>query len=65
MSCQVVASFDKFDLPLGTDGHVTAGFLVKIGRDRAVRPWSWTVSCGGFDRLPGVVILELCWAQVA
>jgi hypothetical protein len=38
MSCQVVASFDKFDLPLGTDGHVTAGFLVKIGRDRAVRP---------------------------
>jgi hypothetical protein len=26
---------------------------------------SWTISCGGFDRLPGVVILELCWAQVA
>jgi hypothetical protein len=31
----------------------------------AVRPWSWTVSCGGFDRPPSVVILELCWAQVA
>ena len=28
-------------------------------------PLGWTVSCGGFDRLPGVVILELCWAQVA
>ena len=27
-----------------------------------VRPGSWTVSCGGFDSLPGVVILELCWA---
>jgi hypothetical protein len=28
----------------------------------AVRPKRWTVSCGCFDRLPGVVILELCWA---
>ena len=27
-------------------------------------PSSWTVSCGGFDHLPGVVILELRWAQV-
>ena len=27
-----------------------------------VRPGSWTISCGGFDSLPGVVILELCWA---
>ena len=27
-----------------------------------VRPKRWTVSCGCFDRLPGVVILELCWA---
>jgi len=27
-----------------------------------VRPRSWTVSRGGFDSLPGVVILELCWA---
>jgi len=25
-------------------------------------PRGWTVSCGGFDSLPGVVILELCWA---
>jgi hypothetical protein len=25
----------------------------------------WTGSCGGFDRLPGVVILELRGAQVA
>ena len=28
----------------------------------AVRPLRWTVLCGVFDRLPGVVILELCWA---
>jgi hypothetical protein len=27
-----------------------------------VRPRSWTFSCGDFDSLPGVVILELCWA---
>jgi len=27
-----------------------------------VRPWSRTISCGGFDSLLGVVILELCWA---
>jgi len=30
-----------------------------------VRPLGWTVSCGGFDSLPGVVILELCRAQIA
>src|SRR5262245_35517130 len=30
-----------------------------------VRPWSWTGSRGGFDPLPGVVILELRGAQVA
>jgi hypothetical protein len=27
-----------------------------------VRPKRWTVSCGGLDRLPGVIILELCRA---
>jgi hypothetical protein len=27
-----------------------------------VRPLGWTVSGSGFDSLPGVVILELCWA---
>jgi hypothetical protein len=27
-----------------------------------VRPQGWTVSCCGFDSVPGVVILELCWA---
>jgi hypothetical protein len=27
-----------------------------------VRPSDWTVSCGGFDSLPSVVILELCRA---
>ena len=30
-----------------------------------MRPWSWTGSRGGFDPLPGVVILELRGAQVA
>ena len=30
-----------------------------------VRPWSWTGLRGGFDPLPGVVILELRGAQVA
>src|SRR5215813_10300211 len=32
---------------------------------RGVRTWSWTGSRGGFDPLPGVVILELRGAQVA
>ena len=39
-------------------------------RDGTVRFFPWLVcapgagqfSCGGFDSLPGVVILELCWA---
>src|SRR5258708_40219681 len=30
-----------------------------------VRPWGWTASGGRFDRLPGVVILELRWAQIS
>ena len=33
-----------------------------LGRARSVfgvRPGRWAVSCGGFDRLPGVMILEL------
>ena len=30
-----------------------------------VRPWGWTGSGGGFDRLPGVVILELNRAWLA
>src|ERR1700688_4356064 len=29
-----------------------------------VRPWSWTRLGGGFDRLPGVVVLELGRAQI-
>jgi hypothetical protein len=32
------------------------------GRQFGVRPRGWTVSCRGFDSVPGVVILELCWA---
>jgi hypothetical protein len=30
-----------------------------------VRPWNRTGLRGGFDRLPGVVILELRWAEIA
>jgi hypothetical protein len=30
-----------------------------------VRPCGWTVSGCGFDCLPGVVILELHWAEIA
>src|SRR6516162_9560690 len=37
--------------------------VLRLGR--GVRPWSWTGSRGGFDPLPGVVILELRGAQVA
>ena|SRR5205814_939699 len=37
----------------------------KKGPAYGVRPWSWTGSRGGFDPLPGVVILELRRAQVA
>src|SRR6266481_604888 len=39
--------------------------LSNSGHRRGVRPQRWTVSGGGFDRLPGVMILELCRAQVA
>ena len=44
----------KVSLPMSPWGHKQT--------PRGVRPGSWTVSCGGFDSLPGVVILELCWA---
>jgi len=30
-----------------------------------VRPWWWTPLHGGFDRLPGVLILELHGAEIA
>src|SRR5262249_31953688 len=56
----------------GEDRHPTPN---EISRQRwkaiilalgpGVRPWSWTGSRGGFDPLPGVVILELRGAQVA
>ena len=35
--------------------------MVQIAPLHGVRPRGWTVSCRGFDSLPGVVILELCW----
>jgi hypothetical protein len=35
---------------------------VGVAPNNGVRPERWTVSRGGFDSLPGVVILELCWA---
>jgi hypothetical protein len=37
----------------------------KNGSTRGVRPRGWTGSRGGFDPLPGVVILELREAQIA
>ena len=37
----------------------------KVARESGVRPLEWTGSGCGFDRLPGVLILELRWAQVA
>ncbi len=40
---------------------VVNGQHVDVATD-GVRPRSWTVSCGGFDSLPCVVILELCGA---
>src|SRR5215813_10616192 len=43
--------------------HCQSAVLIRLGR--GVRPWSWTGSRGGFDPLPGVVILELRGAQVA
>jgi len=45
----------------GRQWHKATVRQVAIG----VRPLGWTVSCGGFDSLPGVVILELCRAQIA
>src|SRR5215470_11066847 len=43
--------------------HCQSAVLIRLGR--GVRPWSWTGSRGGFDPLPGVLILELRGAQVA
>src|SRR6516162_8048326 len=43
--------------------HCQSAVLIRLGR--GVRPWRWTGSRGGFDPLPGVVILELRGAQVA
>ena len=61
-----------FDVDGKDYAHAIAGFKVclsvidKFGAHLnpvcGVRPLSWTVSCGGFDRLPGVMILELCRA---
>src|SRR5262245_31885805 len=46
--------------------NVSFGYLsIQISSPPGVRPWSWTGSRGGFDPLPGVVILELRGAQVA
>src|SRR5262249_3161950 len=43
--------------------HCQSAVLIRLGR--GVRPWSWTGSRGGFDPLPGVVILELRGVSVA
>jgi hypothetical protein len=42
----------------GSYGSIATEIATSVG----VRPSDWTVSCGGFDSLPGVVILELCRA---
>jgi hypothetical protein len=44
------------------NGQAQLSIGVGMGPLIGVRPKRWTVSCGCFDRLPGVVILELCWA---
>ena len=51
------------------DGDVAAGpRILSIGAQKGptsgVRPLEWTGSGCGFDRLPGVLILELRWAQI-
>jgi hypothetical protein len=38
------------------------GGLAYLVASAGVRPLRWTVLGGSFDRLPGAVILELCWA---
>ena len=60
---EVIAS-DQF-INLFADAEVTR--LTVQRRDQlriiaGVRPKRWMVSCGGLDRLPGVIILELCRA---
>src|SRR5262249_22592193 len=50
-------------VPISNPIHCQSAVLIRLGR--GVRPWSWTGSRGGFDPLPGVVILELRGAQVA
>ena len=39
----------------------SAGKAAFVWQCSGVRPWRWTRSCGGFDRLPGVVMLKLRW----
>jgi hypothetical protein len=46
---------------VGSAGHSSGKNCHKGG----VRPWNRTGLRGGFDRLPGVVILELRWAEIA
>jgi hypothetical protein len=38
---------------------------IERGPPIGVRPWRWTVSSGCFDRLLGVLILELHGAEIA
>jgi hypothetical protein len=38
--------------------------VVKIQSPDGVRPCGWTKSSWHFDRLPGVLILELGWAEI-
>jgi hypothetical protein len=48
---------------LATGGISAIGVITDIAEATSgVRPWGWTVSCGGFDGLPSVVVLELCRA---
>ena len=52
---------------LGHTGHQvgTPGTSTKRFTWMNAAPLELDVSCGGFDRLPGMVIIELRWAQAA
>ena len=49
--CELVQRFAENDCRLGST-------------ESAGEPCGWTKSSSGFDRLPGVLILELGWAEI-
>jgi hypothetical protein len=61
------AGSSRMSIGSGMSIAIVWGWVVSHGgaSSAGVRPWKRTGLRGRFDRLPGVVILELRWAEVA